>query len=128
MLTTIFNSPLQRDTDEPIDLVRAHRALRPRSQEDQNPRDIICCLADYKLKEDILTNARKQDGIQHNGKRVELYQDLSPMTLQQRRALKPLLSVLKANNFPYRWKFPFGLSDRAGQFYLLRSPEDLENF
>lgn len=128
-LTTIFNQLLQVPEETPIDLVRAHRALRPKAQEDQAPRDIVCCLADFKQKEEILSKARSLEEICYKGKRIELYQDLSPLTLQQRRALRPLLSVLRDHGIPYRWRFPFGLSaTRQGRTQLLRYPEDLEEF
>lgn len=128
-LTAIFNSLLGRGKEEPIELIRAHRALRPRSQSDQNPRDVICCLANFKLKEEILSKARAQDEIDFNGTSVSLYQDLSPQTLQQRRALRPLLTYLRDKNIQYRWRFLFGLSaSRNGRTYQLRVPDDLEDF
>lgn len=128
-LTAIFNALLERDKETPIDLVRAHRALRTRATADTNPRDIICCLASFKLKEEILSRARTQDEIVFQGNQISLYQDLAPQTLQQRRALKPLLSVLKDQNIPYRWRFPFGLSaSRNGRTYLLKNPDELEEF
>lgn len=128
-LATIFNTLLGRPEEATVHLVRAHRALCPRPQNDSSPRDIVCCLVDFGLKELILQKARGQDEIVFNSNKIELYQDLSPVTLQQRRALRPLLTVLRDKNIPYRWRFPFGLSaTRSGRTALLREPDELEDF
>lgn len=82
-LAAIFNSLLGRPKEATIHLVRAHRALRPRPQNNSSPRDIICCLVDFGLKEQILQKARGQDEILFNTSKIELYQDPSSVTLQQ---------------------------------------------
>ncbi|XP_040195108.1 vomeronasal type-2 receptor 26-like [Rana temporaria] len=57
-LQRVFNSLLERQEDTVIDFVRAHRALRARGPDDAPPRDIICCLQSFPLKEDIMRKAR----------------------------------------------------------------------
>lgn len=60
---------------------------------------------------------------------IQLYPDLSLHTLQQRRYLQPLLSVLRDNQIPYRWGYPFSLTARRdGVSSVLRVPEDLPAF
>ncbi|CAH2285666.1 Hypothetical predicted protein [Pelobates cultripes] len=56
-LTALFRDILGPDSPQRIDFDRAHRALRPRTT-DNAPRDIICCLHEYKVKELIMNKAR----------------------------------------------------------------------
>ncbi|XP_040197765.1 olfactory receptor 1468-like [Rana temporaria] len=100
-VTSIFNSILQRPLDTQITMERIHRALRPRGRDTDPPRDIICCLTDYSLKEEILRRARGQR-LQHGGAPIQLFHDLSGITLKHRRDLKPLLDVLRSENIPYK--------------------------
>lgn len=103
-----------------------HRALRPKPGSSAPPRDAICSLVDYKLKEDLMRKAREKDRMLHDNPEIELYQDLSPLTLQQRRALRPLLDSLRARGATYRWGFPFSLTaTRNGRTAQLQVPEDL---
>lgn len=96
--------------------------------ERQTPRDIICCLADFKLKEDILKKARGKQ-LSHQGAPIQLFQDLCGITLKHRQDLRPLLDVLRDKNIGYKWKFPFCLSaSHQGRTALLKVPEDLPCF
>lgn len=125
----IFNDLLDRPPDSPIDFERAHRALRPRGRDTDPPRDIICCLVNFPLKEAILKKAREKNRVLFNGNEIKLFQDLSNITLQQRRALRPILDQLRTRGIPYRWKFPFCLSASwRGHTALLRTPDDLQSF
>lgn len=107
---------------------RIHRALRPRGRDTDPPRDIVCCLVDYGLKEEILRQARGQH-LSHSDSPVQIFQDLSGITLQHHRDLKPLLDVLCSKEICYKWKFPFCLSaSNQGRTALLKVPEDLPCF
>lgn len=67
--------------------------------------------------------------ILHNGAEIKLFQDLSQLTLQNRRALRPLLEALRSRNIQCRWKFPFALSALfRGRSALLQTPKDLQSF
>ena len=128
-LTSIFNSLMDRPEASPIEFDRAHRALRPKAPDNTPPRDIICCLPNYTLKEEILHKARLEEHITFNEAEIQLYQDLSPITLKNRRALRPLLEVLKTKDITYRWKFPFALqATYNGRQFTLRIPEELQKF
>lgn len=108
---------------------RIHRALRPKGRETDPPRDIICCIGNFKLKEDIIKMARGRQQILHEGAPVQIYQDLSGITLQHRRNLRPLLEALREKQILYKWKFPFCLSASAhGRTAILKVPEDLPHF
>lgn len=89
-----FNSLLERQEDTEIDFVHAHRALRARDPESAPPREIICCLQNFPLKEDLMHRARKTDCIRLNRETIMLFQDLSQITLRNHRALHPLLYKL----------------------------------
>lgn len=128
-ICAIFNNLIDRPTDSPIEMERAHRALRPPPRDNEPPRDVVCCIVNFPLKEEILRKARERGRIIHNGSEIKLFQDLSQITLQNRRALRPLLELLRARNIQYRWKFPFALSASArGRSAILRTPEDIPMF
>ncbi|CAH2319011.1 Hypothetical predicted protein [Pelobates cultripes] len=109
--------------------VRAHRALRPMPSPEEQPRDIICCLENYQLKEDILHTARRMGTIRFENQTISIYQDLSRYTLQARRALCPVISALQQAGIPYRWGYPFSLSARHGQDqHTVKKPSNLPGF
>lgn len=78
-VTGIFNDLMGRQTA--VDMERIHCALRPKGRETDPPRDIICCLVDYKIK-GILRKARNRIQLSHGGADIYIYQDLSGITLQ----------------------------------------------
>lgn len=60
---------------------------------------------------------------------IQIYQDLSGITLQHHRDLKLLLDTLRTKGIHYKWKFPFCLSATTqGRTALLKVPEDLPHF
>lgn len=128
ILESIFNNLRELPLSTPIKLDRVHRAIRPKNASSQ-PRDVICCVHDYGIKEAIMAKARTQRHVDFEGSQLQLYPDLSWLTLQKRRCLKPLLTVLKDNDLSYRWGFPFALLvTRNGRSHVLRSYEDLPTF
>lgn len=129
MITTIFNDLIERPPDTPIAFERIHRALRPRGRDTDPPRDTVCCLMDFPLKEEIFHTARNCNQLSFQGSVIKIYQDLSNITLQRRRELLPILDILRARSIIYCWKFPFGLSaSHQGRTATLRVPEYLEHF
>uniref|UniRef100_A0A8C5PC04 Transposase n=1 Tax=Leptobrachium leishanense TaxID=445787 RepID=A0A8C5PC04_9ANUR len=128
-LRTLFNALLERPPDTPILLDRAHRALRPRGAPSAPPRDIICRIHHFPLKEEIMQAARKKRSITHDGHAVEVYQDLSRFTLQARRHLKPITDVLRDRDIRYRWGYPFALTVRRdNQLMSIMEPGDVPEF
>lgn len=64
-----------------------------------------------------------------NGENIKLLQDLSQITLKNRRALRPLLDALREKDLRYTWRFPFALLvTNHGKQHTLRTPEDLPDF
>lgn len=128
-LQRVFNSLLDRPEDKAIDFVRAHRALRAKGPDSQPPCDIICCLHSFSLKEEIMRKARSNERIIFNGETIMLFQDLSQITLKNRRAMRPLLDKLRERDLRYTWRFPFALLvNHNGKQHILRSPVDLLEF
>lgn len=83
----------------------------------------------FQLKEEILNKARIRGNITFQGAEIKLFQDLSQITLQKRKSLRPLLDILRDRDIPYKWKFPFCLSAGArGHTAQLRYPEDIPAF
>lgn len=100
LITNIFPHHMEID--------RAHRALTaPRS--DDHPRDVIV-KPYYKIKEKMMAEARGRGDISLLGHSVQLFADISQLTIQKRRSLKPLLTHLMNRHIKYRWSFPFQLS------------------
>lgn len=100
ILQTIFNNLLGVPTSTHIEMDRAHRALRPQDQASK-PRDIICRVHSFALKEDIMRKARAIKPILVDGTPIQLFLDLSWITLQKRRLLQPLLHSLQDSNITY---------------------------
>lgn len=125
----IFNDLLGRSPETPIDFVRLHRALKPRGRGTDPPRDVICCLVNFKLKEEILRRARDRRSLLYQGADIKLFQDLSPITFQNRRDLRMLLDLLRTKGIQQRWKFTFCLSASSqARTSNLRLPEELPAF
>lgn len=90
-----------RPPDAPVEMERCHRALRPRGRDTAPSRDAVCCLVSFTQKEEILQLAHNHDHLEHEGACIQLFQDLSTITLQHRRDLRPLLQALRDRRIPY---------------------------
>ncbi|CAH2285575.1 Hypothetical predicted protein [Pelobates cultripes] len=127
-LKALFQTILGEDLPADLTFDRAHRANRPRIP-DGTPRDAICCLHHYKHKERIMQKARTRPLWRFRGADVALFQDLSPLTLEARRALRPVTTLLRERNIPYKWGFPFALLARhQNEWIPLRWPEESPGF
>lgn len=128
LLSSIFNQLLDATPDHVIQLDRAHRALRPKRSNGPS-RDVICCVHDFALKERVMAAARSKKEIVFEGSTIQLFPDLAWITLQRRRHLKPLISLLRSQNVTYRWGFPFSLTAmHDGKSAVLRTHADLPAF
>lgn len=96
-------SPHQMEID------RVHRALTaPRP--DGLPRDILVKPHFYRIKEKIMKEPRTRGDLTMLGHTIQLFGDISQVTIQKRRSLKPLLANLINRQIKYCWSFPFRLS------------------
>lgn len=129
VVISLFNGLLNRPLQSTIEMERIHRALRPKGRDTDPPRDIVCCLVDYKFKEEILQQARSRPHLTYETATIQIFQDLSGITLQHHRDLKPLLDTLCNKGIHYKWEFPFCSSTTIhGRTALLKVPEDLPHF
>ncbi|CAH2322102.1 Hypothetical predicted protein [Pelobates cultripes] len=127
-LTQLFRIILREEAPDHFRFDRAHRALRPRTA-DGTPRDIVCCIHSFTLKEQIMLKARSRAHWTYRGAEVTLYNDLSLLTLDARRALRPVTSALRDRNIPYRWGYPFSINVRRhNELISARCPEDIPAF
>lgn len=118
-LVGVFREILELPDTVPIEIDQAHRALRPTSQDVDNPRDNICKLHKYSLKERIKQKMRKRPFFYFDGAHLFFNQDISRCTLMQHRALKLLLAALQEVGLLYRWGFPFYLQQRWPTSYAM---------
>lgn len=82
---TIFNVLLERAPEMPINMIHLHQATRQRGRDTDPPRDVVCCIVNFHLKEEILRRARIRGRILFHGADIKLYQDLSYITLQHQK-------------------------------------------
>uniref|UniRef100_A0A8C5QJC0 Uncharacterized protein n=1 Tax=Leptobrachium leishanense TaxID=445787 RepID=A0A8C5QJC0_9ANUR len=128
-LQTLFNELLQRSHDTPFHLDLAHRALRARGAPNSAPRDVICRVHHFTLKQEVMKVARNMPSIIFDDHTVEFFQDVSRSTLLARKELKPVTDQLRARSIRYRWGYPFALHVRADNRSLsISTPEDVPDF
>lgn len=76
-----------------------------------------------------MNKARRHEQILFNEHTIALFKDLSHITLQNRRAMRPMIATLRDEGIPYRWRFPFTLNTTyLGKQHYLRMPEDIPAF
>ncbi|XP_075042151.1 uncharacterized protein LOC142101645 [Mixophyes fleayi] len=123
-LEGLFLQMLPDLSKESLNLDRAHRALRPKPNPDQPPRDIIIRFHFFKTKERIMASARNAQSISYSGSHLQLYQDLAQSTLKKRRDLINVTKVLRNHSIKYKWGFPFQLIvSKDGRSHSVRTPE-----
>ncbi|KAJ1181072.1 hypothetical protein NDU88_006283 [Pleurodeles waltl] len=59
--------------------------------------------------EAIMATVCNTASIEFEGHRIGWFQDLSMLTLQRRRALRPVMDLLRENGIRYKWGHPFHL-------------------
>lgn len=89
---------------------RIYRALCPKPTPDKPPRDVVVCMKDFLIKEDIMRAFRNTPNIELEGNRIQIYPDISPATLDRRCRMKEVISIPQTARIKYRWGFPFKLS------------------
>ncbi|KAJ1145073.1 hypothetical protein NDU88_011365 [Pleurodeles waltl] len=94
--------------EQDIVLDRTDRAGRPARAPGQ-AQDILTCLHYCKQREVIMAAVRDTTSIEFEGHRVVLYQDLSMLTLQRHRLLRPVTDFLREEGIRYKWGHPFRL-------------------
>lgn len=128
-LRGIFNILLQNPPTTEIIFDWAHRTAGLRKIDPTRPRNVICRIHYFYIKEKIMLAARQNKTIDFEGTKIILFQDLSRHKLVLRKPLKPLLEHLQKRDIQYRWSFPFQLQvQHNGLMATFRDIEDLPEF
>ncbi|OCT80486.1 hypothetical protein XELAEV_18027298mg [Xenopus laevis] len=65
------------DLNTLIEVERAHRVFKPKTAPQDTPRDTICCLNSYALKEEIILKTREASYLTFEESPIKLFQDIS---------------------------------------------------
>lgn len=68
-------------------ILRAYRIGNALSWKAKGPRDIIIEFADFGTKKAVMNAAKQEEGLKFNDALIQLFPDLPPETLQQRKLL-----------------------------------------
>lgn len=103
-ILAILKRVLSPDPPATMEFDWVHRALGPKPQDPDRPRDVICRLHRYSQKDQVLRAAWSRDQIEFDGAPISIFPDVSRATLQRQAMLKPLLEKLRRAALPYREK------------------------
>lgn len=109
VVSNILNTYLDRPHTEIIEFDRIHRSFGGKANKGNHPRDVICCLHKYALKESIMRKAWEKGPIPYAEAQITLLQDLARRTLIMRRLVKPLLQEAIKKGASYKWGYPFSV-------------------
>ncbi|CAH2292428.1 Hypothetical predicted protein [Pelobates cultripes] len=96
ILPELFNLILGKAADMPILFDRAHRSLKLRNTADTH-RNIVCRLHYFTIKDEI----NDHPPLIYHGHEIQVFPDLSWLTLNARRSLKPITDQLRATGTAY---------------------------
>lgn len=68
------------------------------------PKDILISCSDLKTKQKILSFTRSKGHLSYLSYKIQVLQDLSSETLEARRKLRPLTSLLSKEKIRYLWQ------------------------
>ncbi|PIO09790.1 hypothetical protein AB205_0057590 [Aquarana catesbeiana] len=122
----IFNKYLESPSDNHIELDRVHRSPVGLISDQGPPRDVLCRVHFYRVKEDIMRAVWQKGALEYAGQEVQVFPDLSWQTKIRRRLLRPLLDQIRAKGATYRWGYPLSLTiKKDGRAFTLSVPEQL---
>lgn len=129
-VVSILNQVLGREVTSPIELDRVHRVGGMGGDRSDRPRDVLCRVHYYTLKEEIMRKAWRLGPVEFDGSTVHLYPDLSRNTLYMRRAVRPLLDLIRQAGASYTWGHPFSIKVTRDDNckFVLSDPEQLPAF
>lgn len=106
-LLGLFNTLAPNIADIDWRLERAHKSLGPKPPSGARPRDVIVRFHFYDCKEALTLATHNKSLIEYKGAKIQIFSNLSPITLAKRRNLHPITIHLQ-NHLIY-WGFPFRL-------------------
>lgn len=95
------------DVDWRLD--RAHHSLGPKPPAGARPRDVTVRFHFYDSKEALTLATCNKSHITYQGAKLQIFSDLSPITLAKRWNLRPITTHLQHHRVQYYWGFPFRL-------------------
>lgn len=128
-LLGFFNTLVPNIADIDWRLDRAHRSLGPKPPSGSRPGDVIVRFHFYDSKEALTLATHNKSSAEYKGAKIQIYNDLSPITLAIRRNLRPITSHLQNHCIPYFWGFPFHfIVPKEGAQHCLRDMHEGEAF
>ena len=123
---SILNKILKNSPESPLELDRVHKVPTYWSPEQNSPRDVLCRIHFFRIKEEILREAWKEGTVSWEGASIQLFPDLCWQTKARRRLLRPLLELIRRQEALYRWGYPLSLNvKKEGRNFYLREPSQL---
>ncbi|MEE6521546.1 hypothetical protein FKM82_019799 [Ascaphus truei] len=108
---------------------RYHRALCPRPPTSKSARDVILRLHYNNTKEALLRATCEERSHTFENMPLQMFQDLAPSTLAERRNLRPVTNILRDKGVSYCWVFPCNiLVSREGHTHALRDLDKAATF
>ncbi|CAH2283486.1 Hypothetical predicted protein [Pelobates cultripes] len=103
---------------------RVHRLPKPPRLARDTPRDVIARFHYFKSKDTLLQAARATNNLPAPYEGIQLYADLSALTMARRRDFSTITKTLRNHKLNYRWGFPTKLLVwRNGKLYVLADPD-----
>lgn len=128
-MTDFFAEVLGDILTAPPVLDRAHRSLRPKPRQGQNPRPFIVRFHRYVEKETVLKWAKATKEILYKGHRVKFYKDFCASVAKKRAAFNNVKSLLYKRGVRFGMIYPAKLRvSHNGSDYYFDSPEAAERF
>lgn len=114
---------------KPPELDRAHRALMPKPASGERPRPFILCFHRYQEKNRVLQLAIQKRQLMYDGKKIFIFQDLSPRLASKRNAFKKVKSLFYEKGIKFSMRYPATLLvNFEGSRFSFDSAESAEAF
>ena len=125
-VSDIFNELLGKSPDDQIELDRVHRIPTGPYPTKEPPRDVLCRVHFFRIKEAIMRAAWLKGPMEINKDIIQMFPDLSQQTRARRRKLKPLLDLIRMKGGSYSWGYPISLNiKRDGETFHLDDIDQL---
>lgn len=108
-VTVIFNQLLENPPDTLIELDRVHMVPTARNPDQSTPRDVLCRVHFFRIREDIIRAAWQKGPLDFEEVEIQVYPNLCRQTKNRRHLLKPLLDHLRSRGATYQSGYPLSL-------------------
>ncbi|RXN25930.1 LINE-1 type transposase domain-containing 1 [Labeo rohita] len=101
-----IKSELNGLQDIDLQIQRAHRALVPKPSQEAQPRSLVICFLEYRVKEMVLRAAWNKKDLRYQGRRIFFDHDYATEILQRRREYAEIKRALKAKQIRFQTPYP----------------------